>query len=404
MTGWIDRDDDLVQRTAPELVWHLAEQAPELAEAVLEAMPALAEPLEGLRFRVPVPRRRFPDAPPFVRFAGHGRSFCVGLGDPPGTKGHLVFKGSEHMTEDYEAWLDEQAGRWLRIAARQETHFHADGGVEAEMRLLDKWAVLEGKVPGAYTLDEALGEAGAATELQSAFAETYGEAARAPLPLLAYRWAEECVDRVRNALRPRLSPGAWAMAARGLEGGLGLYVYYYAGTPLRLAHLGIGDAESLGISSRLEQLAADVDWREAAEGWLDLTAKMIAVGFLPKSPASVVRGDCLQFQNVILDGGLADLDSLIHVDKVPTERELRDILRRTVIELTKSIATLLLGAPAQDASFLRRFPDIAGYVGGELMTRLARAEATTGLHPRVAAVVRPAAWLDRIEEALRQAF
>ena len=79
------------------------------------------------------------------------------------------------------------------------------------------------------------------------------------------------------------------------------------------------------------------------------------------APSSVVTGDCLQFQNMVLDGGIADLDSLVHVERVATERELLDIVRRTLLELTKSLATLLLGVPAQDPAFLRRLRFIVDF-------------------------------------------
>jgi len=403
--SWIDRDDDAVTRTRPRLAWHLAERAPRLLESVLDAVPELAEPLERLRAHVPVPRLLHPSgAAPFVRFTGHGRSFCVAFPTPSVPDGHLVFKGSEHVTDDYESWLDGQAAVWVRVAARQETHFWADGGVEAEMRVLDKWAVLEGKVPGAYTLEEACGEADVAAGVQTAYFARYGATARAPLPLLAHRWPDASVERVRRALRPRLSPGAWTVAQRRLEPGLGLYVYYYPGFPIRLAHLGIGDAQELGLSTRLAQVDEVLDWRDTAESWLDLTAKLIALGFLPKSPDSLLSGDCLQYQNLVLDGGIADLDSMVHVDAIPAERQLRDVLRRTVLELTKSIATLLLGAAAQQPSFLRRFPDVGGHVASELRRRLRELGETTGLHPRLAPLVRETGWLDRIREAFAPSF
>jgi hypothetical protein len=405
MTAWFDRDDDVIVQTRPELVWHLAERAPRLADRVLAASPSLAEPLERLRSHVPVPRRRVPsDAAPFFRFTGHGRSFCVAYATEGDPDGHLVFKGSEHIAADFDEWLDEQAVRRLRITARQETHFTADGGVEAEMRLLDKWAVLEGKIPGACTLDEAVGEAEIAATVQEAFTASFGATARAPLPLLAYRWPQQCVDRVRAALLPRLSAGAFTIAERRLKSGLGMYVYYYPGFPVRLAQLAIADAAELGLAARLEQIDEIFDWRHTAESWIDLTAKLIALGFLPKSPASVVTGDCLQFQNMVLDGGIADLDSVIHVDAVHEERELRDILRRTLLELTKSLATLLLGGPAQDAAFLRRFPDVSGLVGAELAKRLQAIGATGRLHPRIGALLREGSWLDRLREAFEPSF
>lgn len=403
--SWIDRDDDAVTRTRPQLAWHLAERAPRLLESVLDAVPELAEPLEMLRAHVPVPRLLHPSgAAPFVRFAGHGRSFCVAFPTPSAPDGHLVFKGSEHVTNDYESWLDEQAAVWVRIAARQETHFWADGGIEAEMRVLDKWAVLEGKVPGACTLEEARGEADVAASVQTAFVARYGATARAPLPLLSHRWPDASVERVRRALRPRLSPGAWTIAQRRLEQGLGLYVYYYPGFPVRLAHLGIGDAQELGLSTRLAQVDEIFDWRDTAESWLDLTAKLVALGFLPKSPDSLLSGDCLQYQNLVLDGGIADLDSMVHVDAIPAERQIRDVLRRTLLELTKSIATLLLGAAAQQPPFLRRFPDVGGHVASELWRRLRELGETKGLHPRLAPLVREAGWLDRIREAFAPSF
>jgi hypothetical protein len=403
-TAWLDRDDERVRRTTPALAWHLEDACPALAERARDAVPALAPVLSALRARLPVPRRRVPvDDAPFTRLRGHGRAFCVGLGEPPGEDGWVVVKGSEPTCDDFEAWLDEQASRTLRVTAGQVVGFTEDGGVEAAMPLLEKWAVLEGKVPSALTLEEAGTEARRAAEFQEAYAAAHGVAARVPLPLAAWRWPETVVARVRAALEARLSPGAMAAAEAGLRGGLGVYAWWYPEAPVRLAHLVLPDAAETGVEARLERLSELLDWRAAARGWLDLVAEMLALGFLPKSPANVVRGDCLQFQNLVLDGGIADLDSLVRFDEVRGETAFRDALRRTVTELSKGVATLLLGPPGQDPAVLRRLPDVVASVAAELWSRLRRAEASRGLHPRLAAAVRETDWLARVEEGVRRA-
>src|SRR5262249_9541830 len=151
------------------------------------ASAALARAVDDLRGGVVAPSRRFPEPETgFVRLSGHGRSVCRALGEPRGEDGFLVLKGTEPTCEDYEAWVEEQAARSLRVVAGQVVGFAADGGVEASMPLLEKWAVLEGKVPCAVTLEEAISEAERAADFQRAYLAAHGETARVPLPIAVH--------------------------------------------------------------------------------------------------------------------------------------------------------------------------------------------------------------------------
>lgn len=115
----------------------------------------------------------------------------------------------------------------------------------------------------------------------------------------------------------------------------------------------------------------------------------------------MVTGDCLQVQNAVLDGGFADVESLI-ASSLLDDRALRDAVRRTVHELAVTATRLLLGLWVSTVDMRDRLPDIHAVVWNALAERLA-AEAPTD--ERIAAILasrRPA--YDALVELLEQAF
>src|SRR5262249_47800802 len=141
---------------------------------------ALRGPLD-----LPASRLPFSDATR-IRPPGHRRSFYRRVDG-----GVVALKGSEPTCEDFPSWVAEMAANPVHVELTYGQP-HADMLLaRAEMRATEKWALIEGKVPGGYTVREGLDEARAALDFQRAHVARYGAPARAPLPLAVLRWPEE---------------------------------------------------------------------------------------------------------------------------------------------------------------------------------------------------------------------
>jgi hypothetical protein len=216
-----------------------------------------------------------------------------------------------------------------------------------------------------------------------------------PLPLWVGRWPDDVAARVGAALLPRLRGRARDVAELSLAAGLGVYLYTSPSIPIRLAQVGLPDARSAAdVRARLAGLARSLDLRQTLVRWLELTARLLALGFVSADPTTVVTGDCLQVQNLVLDGGFADVESLVAAADLD-DRALRGAVRRTVHELASSATRLLVGLGAVGVDLRDRVPDIYAVVWSELGKAL-RAEPARD--PRIAALFEDRGVFDRLVE------
>lgn len=352
-----------VERAAP--AWDLLLDAPELATRI---EPRFAELVTSLREGIPVMRDvGVVDHAPYVRPPGHRRSFYRTL-----SSGVLAIKGSEPLSMNLDAFLAELADGRVHVECRLGSPARDGTLARAFLSGLDKFPILEGKVPACVTLAEALADARAAAAVQHAYLERYGELARLPLPLFVGRWGDDVTATISRALRPRLRGRALEVVDGCLARGLGVYAYYYPSLPLRLAHLAIPDADSRDtFAARLAALGR-LEPRVLFGRWITLVARLLALGFVPKDPTTLVTGDCLQVQNIVLDGGFADADSLVVASELD-DRALRDALRRTVHELALTGTRLLAGLRVSTVELRDRLPDLHAVVWNDLR-ELVRAE------------------------------
>ena len=65
-------------------------------------------------------------------------------------------------------------------------------------------------------------------------------------------------------------------------------------------------------------------------------ARMLVVGFVPTTP--VHTGNCLQSQNVAIDGGLCDIDLRQPIASFSHARDLASALSASLTELTQSVS------------------------------------------------------------------
>jgi hypothetical protein len=390
------RDDETMAVHRPELIWDGFERAPELVRELARTEPAIGPIADRLRRELPVQRAwGFGESGAYVRPDRHVRSMYLQLARVPGAAsagGCLAIKGTEAVADNFGAMIERLRGMWNLCAAQVGSPAKSvfmDGSM---LSALERFPVIEGKPPGVHPAWDAVEEADWARELQAAHLARYGALARAPVPLFVFRFPDAVGERVLAQLAPELSPKTARIVETEIRAGLGAYVYHYPSLPLRVLHLQVPDATSGATwRARMDALRAVTDPERAIEGWLELTARTLALGYVATDPANLSRGYCLHAQNLVLDGGFVDVNSLRAMTTFRSEGELQFAIMRTIQVLAQEAVTyFLVGSDARVADFLQWTPDVFARVWSDLRRRLgAELDAGRELHPALARMCRP---------------
>ncbi|MFC5498088.1 hypothetical protein ACFPOE_11130 [Caenimonas terrae] len=335
------------QQRPQAIAWDIARDAPQLHAALAAGVPALDRRLAQLRAALPCAASvaPFSGAAPdgdYVRPYRHLRAFYQQL---PG--GVFAFKGTEPYAADRDAHLRTLAEFRVDYPARGRSLFSA----------AEHFALVEQKTPLALGLDEALDDARIASALQAAHLARFGELARLPTPLLAIAWPRSTRDEHLAALRPLLSQRALRIVETCTQSGLGALVYHYPSVPIRVAHLPV-ELATRGDEPWLQRLAKRTDPALAVERWIDLVARLLALGWLPGRTDHIGIGHCVEMQNAVIDGGFVDVGSVIAMGQVAGERAFQEMLLAAMADLSKTIRHFILG-PAPDAEAEYRNPSLA---------------------------------------------
>jgi hypothetical protein len=339
----------------------------------------LPSAVETLSACLPVPKTVAPFVErPFFRPPWSSRSFYYSpatLQDSSGGTGRAVvaLKGLEPCISDVDdLFLD------LRRASYSPHN------------IAEHFVFVEHKIPGCLGLEEAIREAERAAAIQERHLRFYGSLARLPVPLFVYRHSNEVVKSVTEKLRRLLGTAAFERMEPMLADGLGAYVYYYPTAPIRARDIDHA-LESLSFHQRLIVLLREVcDPEDVILGWVRGFTRMLYLGFLPGSLASLRSGICCQPQNACLDGGFVDLDSLTSLEEIQDTTALDAALQFSVEALLQTVRSLTVGGvdPTRPESSEIRIDihHIRQYVLGAIK-RAIETEARAGLHldPRIAA-------------------
>jgi len=323
---------DILKKTPlPEVIWDVSNEAPEILTHLNAEAPWVTDAYKALRIEIPrCPTCRSFETEPFFRPEGHSRAFYQ-----RGPDGVIAFKGTEVCADDVQ-WAFGVLSRARRIF----------GGYESLHSLLELFPIDEHKIPMAMHVREALDEATVAASFQMAHRQRYGHFAKMPLPLLVVRWPSDVVDLFRSLLLPRLSDSARAVVERLFREGLASYIYHYRGSTLRGVslepQLRLTDAKT-GYLARNAIMRTFADPEKAITGWIQLAGRMLALGYSPVTLANLHTGQCVQWQNAVVDGGLVDVDSLQPLASITSDRDFHDTMMLMLFELTTTIKRFLIG-------------------------------------------------------------
>jgi hypothetical protein len=344
--------------TCPERVWSLQENAPQLFEEVVRQN-IIAEDLYSLLSRhVPTQRQvQHGIFGHFVRPDRHSRAIYLNL-DATTTdekySGCIAIKGAEPCAANFGETLEQLVEKSSVWELETGVLPGVSSSVNIIMDRLHLFLVGEGKLPGVVELEECKEDALQALEFQEKHLKAFGEIAHVPLPLFVFRWPDETVEKVKAILRPLVSPTALRHLQR-LDSGLGVYIYYYPSVPYRMAHLELPVIfGNISYDDRKQALLEQIpDPDNLVSSWFEVVSRMLALGYTATDPCSWNSGNCLMPQNLVLDGGICDVNSLRQVSTITQEGHRRHSLFETVRWLDASVRFFLFGENALSYRFIR---------------------------------------------------
>lgn len=359
-------DENAIRFETPTMAWELADHGRELYDALVAADPAVADVYALFKTELPVQRHwAFGSQGVFTRPDRHVRAFYLEMAKLRSVRGSgcVAIKGSEPLVDNFHHIVKRMAELWNVFSwsiGGGSRHILEDWTL---LNQLERFPLCEGKPPAVHPMWDAEEEATCALELQTAYFRRFGKLARIPTPLFVCRWSDEVRDRAWQALEPHLSDKTKLLVKSQIEGGLGTFVYYYPSLPLRAMHLRGGDVgPEVAYDKRHDFLSSLSDPRTAVEGWIKTTAEILALGWVPTDPANFSRGYCVMPQNLVIDGGIVDVNSLRAVSTFSGPGQLEFSVRETIRELTQSVCWYLIGSDAGLVRFQHIFIDALVHV------------------------------------------
>lgn len=370
-----------------EPIWELGKHAPELFQALKAKIPGIELVIESMSTALPIQKNwEFGHFGAYVRPVRHNRAIYLDLSKVPGmdkNAGFIAIKGSEPCSDNFPQIIQKLSEQWLlcttTMGSAAATGF-LDGSF---LSSLERFPVLEGKSPAIHAIWDCIEEADCAVELQKIYFQNFNELAKIPTPLLVLKWNEEIRKKALDAIQSYTSKKTAKIVEAEMSSGIGTYIYYYPTLPTRCDHLDLPHTGEVTYAKRMELLRKIADPEKAINGWLDLTARLLALGYVATDPTNLSRGYCLQGQNLVIDGGFVDVNSLRNMDTFKNDSQLRFAIVRTIQVLAQAISGFLAGGRnSYSQTFIQWTPSIYAIVRTGIYDRVKKYPVSRkGLNP-----------------------
>lgn len=273
------------------VIWDLRTEAADLVDCLPASARTILDNIRqtGITFAA---RTTSPfDEPRFFRPSRHIRGFYQRVDDwqDGDSEAVVAYKGSEVWSEDLKS-----------VAAAM-----SEG--RTCLNKHDYFIMEEGKTPIVYLKHEAMSDAQKGLSLFRAVRSAFHYHPQLPLPLCVVQWPSVQLETYYDAVLPYLSPTAQAMVQRNLLNGIAEYVYFFPGSPARLRHQ----------EPDARQLTDLQDAFRTVDRWVTLFTQILCSGYLPCVLSNQKWGCCVQDQNVCMDGGFVDVDSVASLTEEP---------------------------------------------------------------------------------------
>jgi hypothetical protein len=230
-----------------------------------------------------------------------------------------------------------------------------DSQLERAFRQMSTWGrrwsitedfpLKEQKLPYAVHLTEAVEEANISVRFLRAYTRHYDSLPPFPVHLAVYRLPAESAASYFKVVDRCSSERAKAECAALGRNGLAVYLYFFPHLPTRLAHVvppafpGGGVVDAATRDALLK--SHDLDTRAATQTFLTLAGRMLALGFFPLSLSSHGIGYCTSAQNVTIQGGMVDAESLHPFTKIGSDWEFSTTFLTTIASLCTTLKVML---------------------------------------------------------------
>ena len=306
-----------------DLTFDAERDRPRLVGAIAHRCPPIRAILAGLRRRLPIARNAGEGITgQFYRLPGHYRSvYCAipELGGPERLwEGDVIaLEGTEPLMADFDDYLG-----WMMTAPFRDS----------DLPIGLHFPLVADIPPGAAPLDECEQAQRLSAVLHERHLTRYGELAQAPVPLAVHRCSSEDTARYVEILRWRLPRHAFERAAARVGTGCGVSVWYYPTAPIRVDDLRVLAADDPHLR------AAPAAGEETIAGWCRQFARLLHLGFMPFAPWNAGRGSCVDAANACIDGGFADLFTLVPFESIPDDRWFRRSLLDSTLRLSHTVS------------------------------------------------------------------
>jgi hypothetical protein len=265
----------------------------------------------------------------------------------------------------------------------------------------------EQKLPYAVHVPEALQEAVLTTRFLGEYLRAFDDWPPFPIHLAVYRLPDSHRQRYYQALRQFASPRSMQQCELLGQEGLAVYLYLFPSLPMRLAHcvpntiLTSGIVDAASRATVLEQRCG-LDAQAALEKFLSFAGRMLALGFFPLSLASFGIGYCTSAQNVTVDGGMVDSDSLTPFSEIRSDWEFATVLLTSLSSLCVT-ARVMCYSPLPFVRFEFADPSTVSMLMSELVWDRIRAEVTASarrgltIDPRLQELLAPPSYAKLFE-------
>lgn len=304
---------------ATNVVFDIEQEAPSVLERVYAECGEVRNILAGLRTTLPLCRSAAVGVNGrMYRLPIHYRSvaYAVCSGDAVFDSPVIVFKGSEPLLPDFDAYLN-----WMTRA--EFGHHDLPLGLHLPMI---------GRPPACFLLEDCRVEQNVSIDVQRKHLARYGTLARCPIPLLAHRLADGEVDRYLEVLRRHLPAAAVDRIESRVRRGLSVGVFYYPASPVRVA-----DLARRGPSSALDRWSRRIDAEQTILAWARLFVHLLYIGYMPYATWNAGHGSCADQNNACVDGGFADLAILTPLEVFRDDHVFRAALLASVDFLARTV-------------------------------------------------------------------
>ncbi|WP_162902319.1 hypothetical protein [Facilibium subflavum] len=323
ISGCITMECMLEKSPKLDKIWSLEKLDHKLYQSMLDFYPEIKKALNSLQNKCPVaPTCSVFSQGDFFRMKGHARSFCMKAGD-----GLIVFKGSEPFAQDY-------------LDVYEKAYKYPKDGMPSK---IESFVLYEHEVYLALTRKAAINCANLTYQFVRDYHQHFNILPHIPLPLSVYIIPKERTRIFLTDVSPFLSDRMQLSVAKYTKelakDGLAIYAYYYHGYPLRAAHAinHFPGADGIWNKNR-ENEFGEFKLDDAIPNWVGFIIQMFGLGYVPTT--CIHTGNCVQIQNLSIDGGMCDIDSIEPIKNFTSEREL---IRSVIVSLTflsESIATM----------------------------------------------------------------